>query len=233
MSNAAIIVAAGRGTRMGPGMDKIFLPVAGHPVIAHSWRAFEACPQIDSIVLVVREGMEAHFERLAAELGFRKPFRLAAGGPQRQDSVWNGLQQLDAGVELVAIHDGARPCVTQELILATLEAARRTGAATAAHPLTDTIKKSEDGRLISGTLDRSKLWAVQTPQTFRVEIIRRALEEAQRRGLSLTDDNAACELVGQPVELVHCKTPNPKVTVPSDLPWIEWLLKNAQAAAPC
>ena len=126
----------------------------------------------------------------------------------------------------MAIHDAARPCTSGELIAATVKAAEETGAAVAAQPVTDTIKESVEGGLIRRTLDRSRLWSVQTPQTFRVEVIRRALTEARRRKLVFTDDTAACELIGQAVRLVQSKTPNPKVTVPADLPFIENLLKT-------
>jgi 2-C-methyl-D-erythritol 4-phosphate cytidylyltransferase len=136
------------------------------------------------------------------------------------------LEALSATAEIVAIQDAARPCTSDELIAATVRAADETGAAVAAQPVTDTVKESADGRLIQRTLDRSKLWAVQTPQTFRVEVIRRALAEARRRRLILTDDTAACELIGQPVRLVSSIAPNPKVTVPGDLPFIEMLLRN-------
>ncbi|HEX7653393.1 MAG TPA: 2-C-methyl-D-erythritol 4-phosphate cytidylyltransferase, partial [Verrucomicrobiae bacterium] len=105
-------------------------------------------------------------------------------------------------------------------------AARETGAAVAAQPVTDTIKESVDGQVISRTVDRSKLWAVQTPQTFRVSVIREAIATARRQNLILTDDTAACELIGQPVRLVKSLSPNPKVTVPADLPFIESLLKK-------
>ena len=128
--------------------------------------------------------------------------------------------------EIVAIHDAARPCTSDELIATTVQAADETGAAVAAQPVTDTIKESADGRLIQRTLDRSKLWAVQTPQSFRVEVIRRALAEVRRRRLLFTDDTAACELIGQPVRLVSSIAPNPKVTVPGDLPFIAMLLRN-------
>jgi 2-C-methyl-D-erythritol 4-phosphate cytidylyltransferase len=112
------------------------------------------------------------------------------------------------------------------LIRATIEAARETGAAVAAQPVTDTIKESSDGKLIQRTVDRSRLWAVQTPQTFKVEVIRRALSEVRRQGLPVTDDTAACELIGQPVKLVLSPDPNPKVTRPEDLAYIELLLRN-------
>jgi 2-C-methyl-D-erythritol 4-phosphate cytidylyltransferase len=222
--NAALIVAAGKGTRMGANVDKLFLDVAGQPVIAHTWRRFDETPAIGHLVIVVREGMQEVFSTLAAELKFRKPFTLVGGGRERQDSVWNGLQALPQNTEIVAIQDGARPCTSCELIEATLIAARETGAAVAACRVTDTIKESDDGTTISRTADRAKLWAVQTPQTFRVEIIRRALGEVRRRGLTVTDDTAACELIQQPVRLVALAGLNPKVTSPGDLLLVQSLL---------
>lgn len=225
---SAIIVAAGKGTRMGPGMDKLFMEVAGRPVVVHTWQRFDGCAGIDEIVLVVREGMQTTFQELAGQYGLKKTFRTVAGGAERQDSVWNGLEALSPAAEIVAIQDAARPCVTSELIQATIEAAREFGAAVAAQPITDTIKESTDGQLVTRTLDRARLWAVQTPQTFRVEIIRRALAAVRRKGLRVTDDTAACELIDQPVKLVRGLSPNPKVTVPADLDYIEWLLAKAK-----
>jgi 2-C-methyl-D-erythritol 4-phosphate cytidylyltransferase len=137
------------------------------------------------------------------------------------------LRALRSDSEIVAIQDAARPCTSEQLIEATIDAAKQVGAAVAAQPVNDTIKESADGKIVSQTLDRSRLWAVQTPQTFRVTIIRRALSEARTRGLSLTDDTAACELIGQPVQLVIGSEPNPKVTRPEDLPYIELLLNQA------
>ena len=223
---AAIIVAAGQGTRMGPGVDKLFLEVAGAPVVAHTWARFDGAACIDSIVIVVRPGMEQAFRELAAEFGFSKPWRLAIGGKERQHSVWNGLEALEPTAGVVAIQDGARPCTSEEQIRATIDAARRTGAAVAAQPVTDTIKESDDGKTIARHLDRSRLWAVQTPQTFRVAVIRQALVKVTQRGLVVTDDTAACELIGQPVALVAGTTPNPKVTTRGDLPYVELLLKK-------
>ncbi len=224
--NAAILVAAGKGSRMGPKVDKLFLEVAGRPVVAHTWRRFNDAKCIGEIVLVVRKGMQPAFEKLAAKFKCQKPFRIVVGGAERQDSVWNGLEALSAKTEIVAIHDAARPCTSEELIAATIKRAEETGAAVAAQPVTDTIKESADGRLVQRTLDRSRLWSVQTPQTFRVEVIRRALMEARQRKLVFTDDTAACELIGQPVRLVSRVAPNPKVTVPGDLPFVESLLRK-------
>ena len=169
--------------------------------------------------------MQPHFRELADRFYFKKNFLLVAGGTERQDSVWNGLLAVSPQTEIVAIHDAARPCTTPELISATLQAARATGAAVAAQRVTDTLKESADGKIISRTVAREKLWAVQTPQTFRIAIIRRAIATAREKKLNLTDDTAACELIGQPVQLVNSPSPNPKVTVPADLPFVASLLK--------
>ena len=222
---SAIIVAGGRGTRMGPDIDKLFLEVSGAPVVAHTWERFDDSESIDEIVLVIREGMKTAFEELAATLELRKPYRFAIGGKERQDSVWNGLLAVAPAAELVAIQDAARPCTPVGLIEATLEAARETGAAVAAQRVSDTIKQSDDGHIIARHLERSHLWAVQTPQAFRTEILRKALAAVREKGLLVTDDTAACEFIGQPVRLVESTKPNPKVTVPADLHYIELLLR--------
>jgi 2-C-methyl-D-erythritol 4-phosphate cytidylyltransferase len=222
----AVIVAAGSGTRMGPGVDKLFLELAGRPIVAHTWARFDSAPEIADLVLVVRDGMQDEFRQLAAQCGFKKPFALTIGGKERQDSVWNGLQALPPNCEIVAIQDGARPCTSHAVIAATIAAARETGAAVAAQRVTDTIKESDGGTRVARHIDRSRLWAVQTPQTFRVEVIRRALAAVRERGLLVTDDTAACELIGQPVALVEGREPNPKATSPADLPYLELLLKR-------
>jgi 2-C-methyl-D-erythritol 4-phosphate cytidylyltransferase len=226
---SALIVAAGKGTRMGPDVEKLFLPINGCPVVGHTWRTFDSCSLIEELVIVVREGQQESFAALGVELGLKKPVRFVAGGKERQDSVWNGLQALSPEAEIVAIQDAARPCTSLELIAATIEAARQTGAAVAAQPLIDTVKQSSDGFLVGKTLDRSQLWTVQTPQTFRVPVIRRALWEVRNRGILVTDDTAACELIGEPVRLVAGAHPNPKVTRPEDLPYIEMLLRREPA----
>ena len=222
--NAAILVAAGKGVRMGT--DKLWLEIAGRPVIAHTWQRFNDAQCISEIILVIRDGMQQRFTELAKQFHFQKPFSIVVGGTERQDSVCNGLAALSLKTEIVAIQDAARPCTTETLIAATIDAAREIGAAVAAQAVTDTFKESADGKTILRTVDRSKLWSVQTPQTFRVEVIRRALAEVRKRGMVLTDDTAACELIGQPVRLVPGAAPNPKVTVPGDLPFIETLLRT-------
>jgi 2-C-methyl-D-erythritol 4-phosphate cytidylyltransferase len=225
---SAIIVAAGKGTRMGPNVDKLFLEIAGKPVVVHTWQRFADAGCIDEIILVVRDGTQSTFEELAGKFQLGKKLRLVAGGAERQDSVWNGLEAVSNETEVVAIQDAARPCTSGRLIAETVEAAHEAGAAVAAQPVTDTIKESADGKWIERTLDRSRLWAVQTPQAFRLEIIRRALSEVRRRRMVVTDDTAACELIGQRVRLITSVEPNPKVTRPEDLAYVETLLRRPQ-----
>ncbi len=220
----AVIVAAGRGTRMGSGMDKIFLEIAGRPVVLHTWLTFDSCPQIDHIVLVIRKECLPMFENMGRGCSLTKPHTFVVGGAERQDSVWNGLNSMPSTTEIVAIQDAARPCTTHDIIRRTIESARESGAAVAASLITDTIKESRDGRTISRHLDRANLRAVQTPQTFRVDVIRRAILSARENNMLFTDDTAACEAIGHPVQLVVSSEPNPKVTVPADLPQIEQLL---------
>jgi len=223
---SAIIVAAGKGTRMGPDIDKLFLEIAGEPLITHTWRRFDSLPDFSEIILVVRDGMQPAFEEIALRAGFKKPYRLVKGGAERQDSVWNGLQALHPDTQIVAIQDGARPCTSPQQIRATLVAAAEGGAAVAAQRVIDTIKESSDGSTVDRTLNRSLLWAVQTPQTFQVSVILKALAAVRDSGKMVTDDTAACELIGQPVRLVAGSSPNPKVTLPADIPYIEMLIKN-------
>jgi 2-C-methyl-D-erythritol 4-phosphate cytidylyltransferase len=223
---SAIIVAAGKGTRMGPNIDKLFLEVAGRPLIAHTWQRFDALSDLDEIIMVVRDGMQRAFDDMAHQVGFKKPYRLVAGGQERQDSVWNGIEATTPSTEIVVIQDGARPCTSAELVLATIQAARETGAAVAAQRVTDTVKESDGATLIVRNVDRSRLWSVQTPQTFRREVIRSALAAVRQKRLLVTDDTAACELIGQPVRLVESRQPNPKATSPADLPLLGLLLRG-------
>ena len=223
---SAVIVAAGKGTRMGPGMDKLFLEVAGRPLVAHTWGAFDSSPEIHHIVMVVRSGLESDFDQLAKTYQFKKPYSFAAGGAERQNSVWNGLVSLPKQTDIVAIQDGARPCTTHKIISDCVAAAREVGAAVAAQRVTDTLKEVGENNLVARHLDRSRFWAVQTPQVFRKEIILKALDVALKQNRSITDDTAACELIGQPVKLVESSTPNPKATSPADLPYLQLLLAS-------
>ncbi|MDD5706882.1 MAG: 2-C-methyl-D-erythritol 4-phosphate cytidylyltransferase [Kiritimatiellae bacterium] len=214
---AAIIVAAGRSERMGANLDKAFLSLGPRPVVAYSMMAFQACPDISEIVLVVRREQVAASKGMAQMFGISKLRRVVHGGVRRQDSVQNGLAELAPETRCVAIHDAARPLVTPELISETVRSALKHGSGVAAKHIVDTIKYVEKGTVVTKTMDRSKLWAVQTPQTFKIELLKQAYAKLAERGETVTDDAAAVEMLGEQVRLVEWTQPNLKITVAEDL----------------
>ncbi len=215
--NSAIIVAAGRGQRMGLKTDKAFLNLGPKPVVAWSLLAFEACQEIDRIVLVVRREQTMAARTVAQMFGISKLHAVAVGGSSRQDSVLSGMQELDPDTRYVCVHDGARPCVTPELIQATLRCAKRHGSGIAASRVWDTVKYVERGTTVDHTVDRTKLWTVQTPQTFSIGLLTKAYKEVNAKKASVTDDAAAVELLGEAVRLVEWSKPNIKITIADDL----------------
>ena len=174
----AIIVAAGKSDRMGAGTDKAFLNLGSRPVIAWSLLAFERCQDVDQIVLVVRKDQQTAAKALVRMFGISKLHAIVPGGKERQDSVMAGLKEIDADTRIVVVHDGARPCVRSETISEVVKIARRANAAVVGHRIWDTVKHVEKGSQIDHTEDRTKLWAVQTPQAFAASLIRRAKNPA-------------------------------------------------------
>ena len=223
-----VIVAAGRGSRMGQG-DKLFMEVAGLPLVGHTWRRFDRFAGTAEIVIVTRGESRSLFENLAKRIAAAKPWCIVEGGAERQDSVWNGVNATDEASAVVAIQDGARPCTPLCSLGQAIDDAREMGAAVLAKRVSDTLKRGDGQEQILGTVDRENLWAVQTPQVFRREVILAALAKVRNEGLAITDDTAACEALGQAVKLIECDRPNPKATTPDDLPFIESLLA-AEAA---
>ena len=221
-----VIVAAGRGTRMDEEGDKLFLEVDNLPIVGHTWHTFDQHPDIDEVVLVIREEALSEFENLASKITPIKPYSFAVGGSERQESVRNGVKAASGNCEIVAIHDGARPCVGSETISSAILAAKKHGASVAATKIVDTIKLSDGNARISQNIDRTHLWSVQTPQVFKIDTILEAMDAVDSQHASVTDDTAACELIGQPVVLVESKRPNPKVTTSADLPLIQFLLQG-------
>ncbi|MCS6802973.1 MAG: 2-C-methyl-D-erythritol 4-phosphate cytidylyltransferase [Chloroflexota bacterium] len=216
MSVVAVIVGAGSGRRFGG--DKVFAELAGRPVLAHAVAAFEESPEVDGIVLVLREEKVGRAWALAAEYGWTKLRAVTVGGARRQDSVLAGVRAAQA--EWVLIHDAARPLVTPEVVARGLEAARATGAAIAALPVRDTLKRVENDQIIA-TVDRARLWAAQTPQIFRSALLERALETES----DVTDDAAAVEALGVPVRVFLGSERNFKVTTAADLALAEAILR--------
>lgn len=209
----AVIAAAGSSSRMG-GRDKLAEPLDGIPVILRTLAAVEAVPEIREIVVVTREDRVEEYRRLLGQCSRLRA--VVPGGSTRQESVRNGVRALSPDCTLAAIHDGARPLVTPEVFARCIEAARSCGAATAAVPVKDTIKLADEAGRVLDTPDRSRLWAVQTPQIFDRERYLRAAEEAERWGLSCTDDCQLFEAMGWEVQLVMGDYRNLKLTTPED-----------------
>lgn len=216
----AVIVAAGSGTRMD-GIDKLFTPVGGRPVLTHVIAAFERCDVVSSIVLVVSEPNLERARELVRQENAGKVIEVTPGGERRQDSVRRGLEALGE-CDYVAVHDGARPMVTAGLIELGLEAARRTRAAVPGLPVAETLKETADDGTVLRTVDRSRLYTVQTPQMFRYELLMRAHREVS---LDVTDDAAMVEALGEPVTVFPGERTNVKITTPADIELVEALLR--------
>ncbi len=212
-----VIAAGGSSQRMGE--NKLFVRLGDKPLLARVIDAFERCPLVDQIVVVVNQKNLERCRRLVAEGRWSKVSDVCPGGERRQDSVAAGLKRLDK-CDWVVVHDGARPLVTVDLIEHGLEAAKETGAAVAAVPVTDTIKVAGDDRIVHQTPPRQNLWAVQTPQVFRTDIITEAYQKAN---VDVTDDASLVEQLGYKVKLYMGSYDNIKVTTPDDLTLAEVL----------
>ncbi len=208
----AIIPAAGVGARMGAEKNKLLLEVSGRTVLALALDAFESCPLVDEVLVVANEQDIFSYRDIIQEEGFQKVRDIVRGGSTRAESVYCGVRAAE-NADIVVIHDGARALITPELIAATIEGSRDTGAAIAAVRAVDTIKRVEDG-FITETPDRAMLWQAQTPQVFRREILLSALENCTG---TITDDASAVESMGGRVKIVEATYDNIKITTPFDL----------------
>ena len=229
MKVVAIIPSAGKGERMG--QKKEFLLLGGKPILAHTLKPLEDHPQISKTILVVDEkSIEKCNREIVEKYGFKKVKEVIVGGEERQDSVYNGLKRVAKDCDIVLIHDGARPFLTEDLITRSIEGAEKHKAAVVAVPCIDTIKfahKEKD--MAIETLDREYLWMAQTPQTFRYEIIMKAYEKAEEENFRGTDDASLVERMNQPVKIVRGSYNNIKITTPQDLILAEAILKKRNA----
>jgi len=223
----ALIPAAGMGTRMGGSVAKQFLPLGGKPLLAHTLLIYQHSPDIDEIIPILSPSeMESCRHDVLERYQITKVRTLAAGGRERHDSVNNGLQMIGQDTTVVLVHDGARPLVTGEMIHACVELAKGGECVTVGVPLKDTIKEVDDRGIIQRTLDRSRLWAVQTPQAFPAGTLKKAHEEAFRLKHFGTDDAALVERSGSSVRIIMGSYENLKITTPEDLIIAEEILKR-------
>ena len=228
---SAIIVAAGNSRRMG--FNKLTAPLLGKPVLRWTLEAFDACPEVQNIILVAGEGVR---EAVAAWSQFpplSKPLQIVAGGAERYLSVHEGLRHLPERCRVVAVHDGARPLVRPEQISRCIARAREVGAVACARQVTETLKRADFDGIISGSIDREGVWIMETPQVFDRLLLCQAYERVVREALPVTDEVSAVQHLGASVFTLSNPWPNPKITYPADLPFAETLLQTrAISAAP-
>ncbi|MCR8846683.1 2-C-methyl-D-erythritol 4-phosphate cytidylyltransferase [Paenibacillus sp. SC116] len=229
-SFGVVVVAAGKGTRMGTIESKQFLQLQDKPVVIHTLERFQQMPQCETVVLVTSSHDSERCQHWVEQYKLSKVKDIVSGGKERQHSVYAGLQAAKArGVQIVLIHDGVRPFVEEQHILACCQGAVEHRAAVLGVPVKDTIKQVDAAGVITATPDRSSLWAIQTPQAFRLEDVIRAHDEANAAKRLGTDDAVLVEQIGIPVHIVEGSYTNVKLTTPEDLDWAEWWLERRES----
>ncbi len=223
---SAIIVAAGMGVRMGRTVRKQYLLLANRPVLYYSLAVFLQCPRIDRIVLVVPEDdLEFCRTSISDPMAPKKPVTLISGGATRQHSVYNGLSALDKKEGVVLIHDGVRPFIRQEQIVACIAGAEENGACILGLPVVDTLKRLDENQTVSGTVSRTNLWRAQTPQAFQYRIIMHAHAGARHDHIAASDDAFLVEQYGFPVTVIEGHRDNIKITTPEDLTFADAIMR--------
>ena len=229
---AAVIVAAGKGVRMQTPLPKQYLSLAGLPVLSRTLLVFDACDPVDEIYLVIPEDDFDYCRRkILNSVTLNKKIHLVSGGIRRQQSVYNGLQKIDASCRIVVIHDGVRPFVNKEQVAATIEGARKFGACILGVPAAETLKQVDASDNIVHTLQREQVWLAQTPQTFRCELIKKAHAKAKEAGYVGTDDAALVERLGEPVKMIRGSRGNIKITHQEDLEMAQCLMASESVAS--
>lgn len=225
MNAIALIPAAGAGKRMGGERNKQYLEVGGRPILVHTLEVFDRCDAVSEVYLIVPEDDCAFACEIIDDMRFSKNIKVIPGGKERQDSVRNGLNSI-YNCDIVMVHDGVRPFVTEEIIDRAIEETIRYGATTVAVPAKDTIKSVDEDGIVIETLERKKLWQVQTPQTFKYEIMKEAFGRAYADGFYGTDDAALVERLGYKVKIVEGSYQNIKITTPEDMIIAEAILRS-------
>ncbi|MEJ2165356.1 MAG: 2-C-methyl-D-erythritol 4-phosphate cytidylyltransferase [Desulfobacterales bacterium] len=224
---AAVIVAAGKGARMQAPLRKQYLSLAGLPILARTLLVFDGCDLIEDIYLVIpKADLDFCREKIVSRVALNRKLHLVFGGARRQDSVYNGLQKIDPDCSIVVIHDGVRPFVSIEQVVATINGARAFGACILGVPAHDTLKQVDAAENIVHTLQRDNIWLAQTPQTFRCDLIKKAHEKAKADGYLGTDDASLVERLGEPVKIIPGSRGNIKITQREDLKMAQCLLAS-------
>lgn len=215
---SAVIVAAGRGTRMNMDINKQYIEIGGTPILARTLQVFQDCTLVSEIVLVINSQDIVYCKQNIIDVyGFDKVKALVSGGDDRQESVFNGLKEVSEECDIVLIHDGARPFVNEDILMTSIDTADELGAACVAVPVKDTIKSADEEGFIKETLDRSTIWSIQTPQTFKYKLALEAHKRADEDGFKGTDDAVLVERLGIKVKLVMGSYYNIKITTKEDL----------------
>ncbi|MBA4536990.1 2-C-methyl-D-erythritol 4-phosphate cytidylyltransferase [Bacillus aquiflavi] len=227
MAYKVIIPAAGQGKRMGVGKNKLLLQLCQMPVIIHTLKVFEKDERCSNVILVINPQEKYIFEEMLNKYKIKKVTELVTGGKERQESVYNGLKTMESEEGIVLVHDGARPFIDLEIIDQLLSSTQINGASIVAVRLKDTIKKAQDNTVLE-TIERSSLWAVQTPQAFRISLLRKAHEKAKEASFVGTDDASLVEQIGHKVAIVEGNYDNIKLTTQEDLFFAEAIIRKRQ-----
>ncbi|MGI6684295.1 MAG: 2-C-methyl-D-erythritol 4-phosphate cytidylyltransferase [Bacillota bacterium] len=222
----AVIPAAGQGSRMKAGFNKQYIMLQGKPILVHTLEVFENCKLIKDVVVVASPGEEDYCRELLQEYGLTKITQVVTGGQERLQSVALGLAQVSKNCDIVAVHDGARPLLLLSQLNEVLSVVPANDGAVLAVPVKDTIKEIDDHHLVKSTLERTKLWAVQTPQVFKKDVITYVYTKAREEGITGTDDASLAEHYGFQIKVIPGSYENLKITTPEDLDLAELILKR-------
>ena len=231
MKTVALIVAAGKGQRMGGKVKKQFLPLKGMPLLFYTLKSFEEFVGIENIYLVLDEGdFEYCTREIIKKYGIKKVSQLVPGGEQRQDSVWNGLKAMEGHCDMVIVHDGVRPFVSLDILKRLMTAMKDAQAVITAIPARDTIKRVDGRGIVVDTLQRNALFHIQTPQGFRYDLIKEAYKKALKKGIRGTDDAYFVERMGMRVKVIEGSSFNIKITTPEDVALAHYILRSGRVA---
>ncbi len=226
VSTWGLIIASGKGEKFAPDIDTSFLNLGSKPVLIYSLTAFEQCADIEGVVIVAPKERIDNVKAMVQIFGCSKVKRVVAGAANRQGSVLNGLRSLDEYVSIVTIHDASRPTIQPDQISETIKVAKRHGSGIMAARITDPIKQIGKGSTVEESVDNSDLWAAQTPQSFKLDVILKACETAAKKKAALADDSQSLALIKQPAHLIENPKPSVKINGPVDLQLAELVLRR-------